>query len=313
MFPLLHQQQHKGDLLLGQTDNSPEIIQRAINNLKEMNTDEISPDRSINIFHCLMEMNDHSVHQEIQEFLKSENRSEKKLSEIHCSALAYMLQMSEEVQHIMGRTTETDSSCEELQKGSVSPEDIHIRVVFFLLSDCGLSEMHCETVASALKSNPSHLRELELSDYNNLLDSGVKLLSTGLDSPHCRLHALRSASTHLHYCVECCFSLSEISCASLASGLSSALKSNPSHLRELDLMSCRIQEQLELQDSGVMKLLSAGLESPHCRLQTLRFVVEDGILHTNTWLVGELQAILGVLHLGSEEAEEEPLQRLHQM
>ncbi|XP_041816917.1 protein NLRC3-like [Chelmon rostratus] len=83
--------------LLGQTDNSPEIIQRAINNLKEMNRDDISPDRSINIFHCLMEMNDRSVHQEIQEFLKSENRSEKKLSEIQCSALAYMLQMSEEV------------------------------------------------------------------------------------------------------------------------------------------------------------------------------------------------------------------------
>uniref|UniRef100_A0A671WQB5 NACHT domain-containing protein n=1 Tax=Sparus aurata TaxID=8175 RepID=A0A671WQB5_SPAAU len=83
--------------LLGQTDNSPELIQRAINNLKERTKTNISPDRSINIFHCLMEMNDHSVHQEIQEFLKSENRSGKKLSEIHCSALAYMLQMSEEV------------------------------------------------------------------------------------------------------------------------------------------------------------------------------------------------------------------------
>ncbi|XP_059182662.1 NLR family CARD domain-containing protein 3-like [Centropristis striata] len=83
--------------LLGQTDNSPEVIQRAINNLKEMNTDEFSPDRSINIFHCLTEMNDLSVHQEIQQFLKSEKRSEKELSEIHCSALSYMLQMSEEV------------------------------------------------------------------------------------------------------------------------------------------------------------------------------------------------------------------------
>ncbi|XP_041816905.1 protein NLRC3-like isoform X2 [Chelmon rostratus] len=83
--------------LLGQTDNSPEIIQRAINNLKEMNSYNISPDRSINIFHCLMEMNDRSVHQEIQEFLKSENRSEKELSVIQCSALAYMLQLSEEV------------------------------------------------------------------------------------------------------------------------------------------------------------------------------------------------------------------------
>uniref|UniRef100_A0A671VWL3 NACHT domain-containing protein n=1 Tax=Sparus aurata TaxID=8175 RepID=A0A671VWL3_SPAAU len=83
--------------LLGQTDNSPEIIQRAINNLKQMNSYEISPDRSINILHCLTEMNDHSVHQEIQEFLKSENRSKKKLSEFDCSALAYILQMSEEV------------------------------------------------------------------------------------------------------------------------------------------------------------------------------------------------------------------------
>ncbi|XP_040909190.1 protein NLRC3-like, partial [Toxotes jaculatrix] len=83
--------------LLGQTENRPEIIQRAIYNLKKMNTDDISPDRSINIFLCLMEMNDRSVHQEIQEFLKSENRSEKRLSEIHCSALAYVLQMSEEV------------------------------------------------------------------------------------------------------------------------------------------------------------------------------------------------------------------------
>ncbi len=83
--------------LLGQTDNSPEIIQKAINNLKEMKSHDVSPDRSINIFHCLMEMNDHSVHQEIQEFLKSEDKFKRKLSILHCSALAYMLQMSEEV------------------------------------------------------------------------------------------------------------------------------------------------------------------------------------------------------------------------
>uniref|UniRef100_A0A669D7Z5 NACHT domain-containing protein n=1 Tax=Oreochromis niloticus TaxID=8128 RepID=A0A669D7Z5_ORENI len=87
--------------LLGQTENSPEIlwmvIQNVTSNLKKMNNDKISPDRSINIFHCLMEMNDLSLFQEIQEFLKSENRSKKKLSEIQCSALAFMLQMSEEV------------------------------------------------------------------------------------------------------------------------------------------------------------------------------------------------------------------------
>ncbi|XP_030580610.1 protein NLRC3-like isoform X1 [Archocentrus centrarchus] len=83
--------------LLGQTENSPGTIQSVIKNLKEMNRYEISPDRSINIFHCLMEMNDLSLFQEIQEFLKSENRSKKELSVIQCSALAFMLQLSEEV------------------------------------------------------------------------------------------------------------------------------------------------------------------------------------------------------------------------
>ncbi|CAF88384.1 unnamed protein product, partial [Tetraodon nigroviridis] len=79
------------------TVNHPGTIQKVISNLKEMNSDGISPDRSINIFHCLMEMKDRSVHQEIQQFLKSEKKSEKELSEIQCSALAYLLQMSEEV------------------------------------------------------------------------------------------------------------------------------------------------------------------------------------------------------------------------
>uniref|UniRef100_A0A3B5KXM5 NACHT domain-containing protein n=1 Tax=Xiphophorus couchianus TaxID=32473 RepID=A0A3B5KXM5_9TELE len=80
-----------------QTENSPETIHRVIKNLKEMNSNKISPERSINIFHCCLEIKDISVHEEIQQFLKSDNRSEKKLSEIQCSALAYMLQMSENV------------------------------------------------------------------------------------------------------------------------------------------------------------------------------------------------------------------------
>uniref|UniRef100_A0A3B3VCI2 NACHT domain-containing protein n=1 Tax=Poecilia latipinna TaxID=48699 RepID=A0A3B3VCI2_9TELE len=77
--------------LLGQTENRPETIQRIITNLKEMNTDRISADRSINIFYCLVEMNDVSFYQEIQRLLDSG----KYLSESDCSALAFMLQMSE--------------------------------------------------------------------------------------------------------------------------------------------------------------------------------------------------------------------------
>ncbi|XP_007542856.1 protein NLRC3-like [Poecilia formosa] len=77
--------------LLGQTENRPETIQRIITNLKEMNTYRISADRSINIFYCLVEMNDVSFYQEIQRLLDSG----KELSESDCSALAFMLQMSE--------------------------------------------------------------------------------------------------------------------------------------------------------------------------------------------------------------------------
>uniref|UniRef100_A0A8C4I499 NACHT domain-containing protein n=1 Tax=Dicentrarchus labrax TaxID=13489 RepID=A0A8C4I499_DICLA len=228
--------------LLGQTNNSPEVIQRAINNLKEMNRGYISPDRSINIFHCLMEMNDNSVHQEIQEFLKSENRSEKKLSEIHCSALAYMLQMSEEVLDELDLKKYNTS---DHGRRRLIPAVRNCRKA--VLSHCGLSETHWKVVASALKSNPSHLRHLDLS-FNELQDSGVKTLSAGLQSPNCRLETLR-----LWNC-----SLPEISCDYLVS----ALMSNPSHLRELDLGNNK------LQDSGV-KLLCGFLESPHCRLETL--------------------------------------------
>uniref|UniRef100_A0AAZ1Y2Y7 NACHT domain-containing protein n=1 Tax=Oreochromis aureus TaxID=47969 RepID=A0AAZ1Y2Y7_OREAU len=83
--------------LLGQTEYNPESIQRVINNLKEISSNGKCPDRCLNIFHCLMEMKDLSVHLEIQEFLKSQNKSEKKLSGIQCTALAHMLLMSEEV------------------------------------------------------------------------------------------------------------------------------------------------------------------------------------------------------------------------
>ncbi|XP_065326163.1 NACHT, LRR and PYD domains-containing protein 12-like [Pelmatolapia mariae] len=226
--------------LLGQTEISPGTIQRVINNLKKMNSDEISPDRSINIFHCLMEMKHLSLFEGIQEFLKSD----KELSMIQCSALAFMLQMSEEVLDELDLQKYQTS---ERGRQRLIPAVRNCRKA--LLINCGLSETHCEVVASALKSNPSHLTELDMSE-NKLDDSSVNLLCAGLESPNCRLETLR-----LYRC-----GLSEISCDYLAA----ALKSNPSHLRELEL-----SRNNKLHDSGV-KHLCGFLESPGCKLETLR-------------------------------------------
>ncbi|XP_032366276.1 NACHT, LRR and PYD domains-containing protein 9C-like, partial [Etheostoma spectabile] len=194
---------------------------------------------SINIFHCLN--GDEGTTQSprrSKSFLKSENRSrEEELSEIHCSAL--------------WQATCSESGVKSgLEKGPTTPVCHSLGTVpgfHATFINCNLSEAEWEVVFSALKSNPSHLRELDL--INNLEDSAVERLCAGLQSPNCRLETLRL--------VGC--SLSETSCASLVS----ALKSNPSHLRELDLSTNK------LQDSG-LELLCGFLESPDCRLETLR-------------------------------------------
>ncbi|KAI4885187.1 hypothetical protein NFI96_007669, partial [Prochilodus magdalenae] len=115
------------------------------------------------------------------------------------------------------------------------------------MSNCSITEEGCAALVSALRSNPSNLRELDLR-ANNPGKSGVKLLSDLLEDPHCKLEKL-----HLYDC-----RITEEGCTALVS----ALRSNPSHLRELDLRANNPGE------AGV-KLLSGLLEDPHCKLEKL--------------------------------------------
>uniref|UniRef100_A0A9J8AYM4 Uncharacterized protein n=1 Tax=Cyprinus carpio carpio TaxID=630221 RepID=A0A9J8AYM4_CYPCA len=230
--------------LLTHTENSSESIRRTTQYIKEKIKDEcgLSTERSINLFLCLLEVQDQTLSREIQEFVKSDKHTVKKLSPSHCSTIAYMLQISEEVLDELDLKTYNTS---DEGRRRLIPAVINCRKA--LLADCNLTAQECEIVSSALQSSNPVLRELDLSN-NDLQDSGVKLLSDGLKSSNCQLKILR-----LSGCM-----VTEEGCHYL----SSALSSNPSHLIELDLSYNHPGQ------AGV-QLLSDKLKDPNCSLEIL--------------------------------------------
>ncbi|KAI2654136.1 NLR family CARD domain-containing protein 3 [Labeo rohita] len=153
------------------------------------------------------------------------------LSDHCCESLSSSLQSSNSLKELdLSNNDLCDSGVEMLSDGLKSS---NCQLNILRLASCKLTGQCCESLSSSLQSSNS-LKELDLS-HNDLQDSGVKLLSDGLKSSHCQLNILR-----LSRCMVteegCCF-------------LASALRSNPSNLRELDL-SCNHPGQ------SLVKLLS---------------------------------------------------------
>uniref|UniRef100_A0A3B3RR41 NACHT domain-containing protein n=1 Tax=Paramormyrops kingsleyae TaxID=1676925 RepID=A0A3B3RR41_9TELE len=298
--------------LLPVTENSSQSLEETITYILEKIRGDLIPEKAVNLFFCLKEMNYSFLVEELKRYRDSHSDAE--LSPAEWSAIVVLLLISENVQEefdlkkyirseftlliILSVCNLTEKSCKAmasiitsesslLRKLDLSNNDLqdsgvkllseglrnpHCKLESLRLKQCNLSEECCEALASVLNSDSSQLRELDLS-YNNLKDSGVKLLSDGLGNPGCKLEILR-----LIWC-----NLKEELCKDLASVLSS----ESSHLRELDL------SDNDLQDSGV-KLLSAGLRDSHCKLEILRsilrsVVLRDSHINMNTFMLQMLK------------------------
>ncbi|XP_030646404.1 NACHT, LRR and PYD domains-containing protein 3-like [Chanos chanos] len=221
--------------------------------IKKKFTEELSQERSINLLHCLNELNDHSLVEQIQSYLRSGRLPKTDLSPAQWSALVFVLLTSQEKLDVFDL------------KRFIRSDECLLRLLpvvkvsrTALLSNCNLTEQTCKALASVLDSEISSLRELDLSN-NSLGDSGVDLLCAGLKNPHCKLESLRLA----------CCDITDEGCSALASVLSL----EPSHLRELDLSYNNIGRK------GA-KLLSAALTKPQCNLELLKLsdcsITQDG-------------------------------------
>ncbi|XP_028304081.1 NLR family CARD domain-containing protein 3-like [Gouania willdenowi] len=201
--------------LLTQTGNDSQTNQRTVKYIKKKLSESLSTERSINLFHCLNEVNDRSLLEEIQQSMRSGRLSTEKLSPAQWSALVFILLSSQEHLEVFDLKSFSPSEEAFLKLLPVIKASKKVK-----LSSCGLSRISCAALSSVLSSQSSSVKHLDLSN-NDLQDSGVKLLCEGLKSPHCKLDYLS-----LSGCV-----ITEVGGASLAA----ALSSNSSSVRELDL------------------------------------------------------------------------------
>ncbi|XP_073719284.1 NACHT, LRR and PYD domains-containing protein 3-like isoform X2 [Misgurnus anguillicaudatus] len=231
--------------LMAQTGNFCQSKEETIEYIKQKIRHNPSPEKTLNLFHCLNELDDQSIWKEIQKFLQSGEIRKMKLSSSQWAALIFVLLTSKQemdefvLNKFVGKQHTSNEVILKLLPVIKMSRSVH-------LNDLYNAAEGVTALASALGSSPSHIRELTLSRNN--WNSDMSLLFPSLGDAHCKLEKLTISQCYITY----------EGCADLAS----ALKLNPSHLKELNLYD------IEIQNSGV-NLLSAVLENPYCNLETL--------------------------------------------
>ncbi|XP_073719032.1 NLR family CARD domain-containing protein 3 isoform X1 [Misgurnus anguillicaudatus] len=229
------------------TCSNCKINAKTMKYIKEKIRKNPSPEKSINLLQCLNELGDVLLVKEIQQYLTSTIINKTTLSSYQWSAIvSVMLTSGHELknftmnQFVKGINAESLNVLQKLLP--VICESRSVQLISWNITD-----ERCVALSSALRSNPSHLRELNLGN-NKLKDSGVKLISDVLKNPDCKLQILKLNSCNIT--VEGC------------AALTSALTSNPSHLRELNLSNNYLGD-------SAMEHLSDLLEHPDCKLEKL--------------------------------------------
>ncbi|XP_026145926.1 NLR family CARD domain-containing protein 3-like [Carassius auratus] len=138
--------------LLTQTGSCSYNKEKTVKYIKQKIKRNRSPERSINLFHCLNELGDDSLMQEIQDYLKSGKIKETKLSSSQWSALVYVLLTSEQkmdefnLKQFIGEQNTADEVLQKLLPVVKESRSVHLR-------DCGVTEEGFIALASALRSN----------------------------------------------------------------------------------------------------------------------------------------------------------------
>ncbi|XP_014870449.1 NACHT, LRR and PYD domains-containing protein 3-like isoform X1 [Poecilia latipinna] len=244
--------------LMDKNEKHKDASKEAAEYIKKKIRENNDPDKNLNLFYCLNELNDHSLVQEIKDYLNTEEKPFENFTDSQWSALTFVLLTSDENLEVFDLKKYLES--EKVLLGMMPVVKVSNTT---LLSWCELSGESCNGLTSSVLTKPSsNLTLLDLS-HNDLMDAGVMRLADGLKHVNCKLETLKLAGCQV----------TERGCISLAE----AIKSNRvSSLKHLDL------SYNHPGDKG-MRALNAIVEDPNKKLEPVNFDYEGKLRLKPGW------------------------------